>query len=146
MNFQAYLENTYRIIKAEPIILILGGLVVQLLTILTMGILAGPFMGGYFLLIIYYIRENRKPTFNDIFSGLQQFANLLPTAFISWLSNRSLWFLDLWTGLSCRQLLPLGCPLLWNRCIGRMVRCLLYDRNCGFRLVVCLGGIHSMCT
>ena len=78
MNFQAYLEDTYRIIKAEPVILILGGLIVQLLTILTMGILAGPFRGGYFLLIIYYLRENRKPTFNDIFSGLQQFANLLP--------------------------------------------------------------------
>jgi hypothetical protein len=78
MNFQAYLEDTFRIIKEEPVILILGGLVVQLLTMLTMGILAGPFLGGYFLLIIYYLRENRKPTFNDIFSGLQQFGNLLP--------------------------------------------------------------------
>ena len=78
MNFQAYLEDTFRIVKEEPVILILGGLVVQLLTMLTMGILAGPFLGGYFLLIIYYLRENRKPTFNDIFSGLQQFGNLLP--------------------------------------------------------------------
>ena len=78
MNFQAYLEDTFRIIKEEPVILILGGLVVQLLTMLTMGILAGPFLGGYFLLIIYYLRENKKPTFNDIFSGLQQFGNLLP--------------------------------------------------------------------
>ena len=78
MNFQAYLEDTFRIIKEEPVILILGGLVVQLLTMLTMGILAGPFLGGYVLLIIYYLRENRKPTFNDIFSGLQQFGNLLP--------------------------------------------------------------------
>jgi hypothetical protein len=45
MNFQAYLEDTFRIIKEEPVILILGGLVVQLLTMLTMGILAGPFLG-----------------------------------------------------------------------------------------------------
>jgi hypothetical protein len=82
MNFQACLENTFRMIKAEPIILILGGLIVQLLTILTMGILVGPFLGGYFLLIIYYLRENRKPVFNDIFSGLQQFANLLPYFFV----------------------------------------------------------------
>ncbi len=78
MNIQGYLEDTYRIIKAEPVILLLGGLVVQLLTILTMGILAGPFLGGYLLLIILYMRENRKPTFNDIFSGLKQFSNLLP--------------------------------------------------------------------
>ena len=78
MNFQAYLENTYRIIKKEPVILVLGGLVVQLLTILSMGILAGPFLGGYFLLIICLLRENKKPSFNDIFSGLQQFGNLFP--------------------------------------------------------------------
>jgi len=78
MNFQAYLEDTYRIIKAEPVILVLGGLVVQLLTILSMGILAGPFLGGYFLLIICFLRDQRKPSFNDIFAGLQQFGNLIP--------------------------------------------------------------------
>jgi len=78
MNFQAYLEDTYRIIKEEPVVLILGGFIVQLLTILSMGILAGPVMGGYFLLIIHYLRDNRKPSFNDIFSGLQQFGRLFP--------------------------------------------------------------------
>ena len=78
MNFQAYLENTYRIIKEEPLILILGGLIVQLLTLVTLGFLAGPFVGGYTLLVILYLRENKKPVFNDIFSGLQQFTNLFP--------------------------------------------------------------------
>lgn len=78
MNFQAYLENTYRIIKEEPVILILGGLLVQLLTVFSLGLLAGPFIGGYTLLVILSLRENKKPVFNDIFSGLQQFANLFP--------------------------------------------------------------------
>jgi len=78
MNFQAYLEDTFRIIKEEPIILILGGLIVQLLTVFSLGILSGPFLGGYTLLVILYLRENRKPTFNDIFSGLQQFTRLFP--------------------------------------------------------------------
>jgi hypothetical protein len=78
MNFQAYLEDAWRIIKEEPIILVLGGLIVQLLTILSMAILAGPFLGGYFLLIIYFLRDNKKPKFNDIFSGLQQIRNLFP--------------------------------------------------------------------
>ena len=78
MNFQAYLENTYRIIKEEPVILILGGLLVQLLTVFSLGLLAGPFIGGYTLLVILSLRENKKPAFNDIFSGLQQFANLFP--------------------------------------------------------------------
>lgn len=78
MNFQAYLEDTYRIIKEEPVVLILGGLLVQLLTAFSLGLLAGPLVGGYTLLIILYLRENRKPVFNDIFSGLQQFAKLFP--------------------------------------------------------------------
>ena len=78
MNFQAYLEDAYRITKEEPIILILGGLLVQLLTVFSLGILAGPLVGGYTLLVILYLRENRKPVFNDIFSGLQQFAKLFP--------------------------------------------------------------------
>ena len=78
MNFQSYLEDTYRIIKAEPVVLILGGFVVQLLTLLSMGILSGPLVGGYFLVIIYSLRDNKKPSFNDIFSGLQQFGNLFP--------------------------------------------------------------------
>ena len=78
MNFQAYLEDTFRIIKEEPVILILGGLIVQLLTVFSLGLLAGPFLGGYTLLVILYLRDNRKPAFNDIFSGLQQFASLFP--------------------------------------------------------------------
>jgi hypothetical protein len=78
MNFQAYLGNTFRAIKEEPVILILGGLLVHLLTIVSLGLLAGPLLGGYFLLFILYIRDDRKPTFNDIFSGLQQFSNLFP--------------------------------------------------------------------
>jgi hypothetical protein len=78
MNFQAYLVDTFRAMKEEPVILILGGLLVHLLTIASMGLLAGPLIGGYFLLFILYLRDNRKPTFNDIFSGLQQIANLFP--------------------------------------------------------------------
>lgn len=78
MNFQAYIEDAYRIVKEEPITLILGGLLVHLLTAFSLGILAGPLMGGYILLIILYLREDRKPFFNDIFSGLKQFIELFP--------------------------------------------------------------------
>ena len=82
MNFQAYLEDTYRIIKEEPIILILGGLLVQLLIVFSLGLLTGPLAGGYTLLVILYLREDRKPVFNDIFSGLQQFTKLFPYFFV----------------------------------------------------------------
>jgi len=78
LNFQAYLVDTFRAVKEEPVIFILGGLLVHLLTMVSMGLLAGPLIGGYFLLFILYLRDNRQPKFNDIFSGLQQFSNLFP--------------------------------------------------------------------
>lgn len=82
MNIQAYLEDTFRMIKDEPVILIFGGFLVQLLTILSLGIMAGPFLGGYILLIIFYLRDKKKPAFTDIFSGLQQFGRLFPYAIV----------------------------------------------------------------
>jgi hypothetical protein len=81
MNFQGYLEDTYKLIKEEPLILIGGGFLLELLLLLSQGtlfLITGPLLGGYLLLIILALRENKKPAFNDIFSGLYQFRNLLP--------------------------------------------------------------------
>jgi hypothetical protein len=81
MNFQGYLEDSYKLIKREPLILIGGGFLLQLLLFLSQGLLfliAGPFLGGYMLLIILAFRENKKPVFNDIFSGFYSFRSLLP--------------------------------------------------------------------
>ena len=81
MNFQGYLEDTYKLIKQEPLVLIGGGFLLELLFLLSQGMLfliTGPLLGGYLLLVILALRENKKPAFNDIFSGLYQFRNLLP--------------------------------------------------------------------
>ena len=81
MNFQAYLEDAWKIIKKEPLILIGGGFLYQLLFYLTQGfivLVAGPLLGGYLLLIILYLRENRRPAFNDLFTGFKQFGSLFP--------------------------------------------------------------------
>ncbi len=81
MNFQAYLEGTFRIIKAEPLVIIGGGFLLQLLFIASQGlasIIAGPLLGGYLLAIILYLRENRRPRFNDLFVGFKQFGHLFP--------------------------------------------------------------------
>ncbi|MBE9520865.1 MAG: hypothetical protein IME97_07020 [Proteobacteria bacterium] len=82
MNFQGYLENAYRIIKAEPFILILGGLLIQLLNSVTLSILYGPLFGGYLLLVILLLRDDKKPAFNDLFNGFQAFRLLIPYFFI----------------------------------------------------------------
>jgi len=81
MNFQGYLKDTYKLIKQEPLVLIGGGLLLQLLLFFSQGFLfliAGPLFGGYLLLFILAFRENKKPAFNDIFSGFHHFRSLLP--------------------------------------------------------------------
>ena len=82
MNFQGYLENTYRIIKAEPVILLLGGLLIQLLNSVTLSILYGPLFGGYMLMAILLLRDEKKPAFNDLFNGFQFFRLLFPYFFV----------------------------------------------------------------
>jgi hypothetical protein len=82
MNFQRYLENTYRIIKAEPLILILGGLLIQLLNSVTLSFLCGPLFGGYMLMVILLLRDGKKPKFNDLFNGFQFIRLLFPYFFI----------------------------------------------------------------
>jgi len=79
MNIQAYLEDAWKIIKQEPLIVVGGGFLYQLLFFLSQGLIvlvAGPLLGGYLLLIILYLRENRRPTFNDLFTGFKQFGRL----------------------------------------------------------------------
>ncbi len=82
MNFQAHLENTISIMKEEFIVVFLGGLLIQILTSCTLGILAGPLMGGYMLVLIGWFRERKKPVFNDLFSGMQRFGQLFPLFFL----------------------------------------------------------------
>jgi hypothetical protein len=82
MNFQGYLEDTYKIIKKEPIILIAGGILVQILNAATFSVLAGPLFGGYLLMILLTLRDNQKPAFNDLFNGFQQIGLLFPYFFV----------------------------------------------------------------
>lgn len=78
MNFQGHLESVFHMVKSNALVLILGGLLIQILVGLTLGVLAGPLLGGYILLMVFYFRENRVPTFNDLFSGMSRFWALFP--------------------------------------------------------------------
>lgn len=82
MNFQGYLENSYKIIKSEPFILILGGLLIQLLNSVTLSILYGPLFGGYMLMVLLLLRDGKKPVINDLFNGFQLFRLLFPYCFV----------------------------------------------------------------
>ncbi len=82
MNFQGHLETVFKMIKAQPLVMILGGLIIQILVGFTLGIMAGPLLGGYLLLMVFYLRDNRQPAFNDLFSGMSRFGELLPYFFL----------------------------------------------------------------
>lgn len=82
MNFQGHLESAIRLLKAHAVLVILGGLLVQLLVVCTLGILAGPLLGAYLLSMILYFRDSREPVFNDYFAGLSRFGALFPYLFL----------------------------------------------------------------
>ena len=82
MNFQAHLENAFEIMKREFVVFFLGGLLIQLLTTVSLGLLAGPLMGGYLLMLVLWFRERRQPVFNDLFYGMQRFRELFPLFFL----------------------------------------------------------------
>ena len=83
MNFQAHLENAFEIMKREFVVFFLGGLLIQLLTGLSLGLLAGPLMGGYLLLLVLWFRDGKKPIFNDLFFNKKRFFELFPLFFLA---------------------------------------------------------------
>lgn len=82
MDFQGYLRNTYEMVKREPLFFILGGLLTQLLTMLSLSLLAGPLIGAYMLAAILFLRQGKRPLFNDLFSGLPRFKELFSFFFL----------------------------------------------------------------
>ncbi len=82
MNFQGHLESVFQMVKSQPLVLIVGGLLIQIMVAFSLGILAGPLLGGYLLLMVFYLRENRIPSFNDLFAGMNRFGALFPYFFL----------------------------------------------------------------
>ncbi len=70
-------------LKQEPLVFLLGGVLLQFLIPLTLGILSGPFLGAYMLMFVFFLRDGKRPVFNDLFSGLQRFGELFPFFFLS---------------------------------------------------------------
>ncbi len=68
--------------KEEFVIVFLGGLLIRILASCTLGILAGPLMGGYMLILLAWFRQRKKPVFNDLFSGMLRFDELFPLFFL----------------------------------------------------------------
>ncbi|MFH1216164.1 MAG: hypothetical protein V1706_06660 [Pseudomonadota bacterium] len=82
MNFQAHLQNMMEMMQEEFVVLFVGGLLIQLLCSVTFGLLAGPLMGGYMLLMLQWLRTGNRCEFNDLFSGMKRFGELFPLFFM----------------------------------------------------------------
>ena len=82
MNIQRYLKDACTITIRYPLLMILGGLLIQILNLGSLSLLAGPLFAGYLLMVILYLRQGRTPRFNDLFSGLKRFAELFPYFFV----------------------------------------------------------------
>ena len=82
MDFQGYLQNTYEMLKKRPLFFILGGLLTQLLTALSLSLLAGPLVGAYLMTMILFLRQGRQPEFNDLFAGLPRTRELFSFFFL----------------------------------------------------------------
>ncbi|MBC8317673.1 MAG: hypothetical protein H8E41_07180 [Desulfobulbaceae bacterium] len=82
MDFQKHLENMCTMLKDEFVVFVIGGVLIQFLSSLSLGILMGPLMGGYLLLMLNYLRTGERPRFNDIFCGMQRFGELFPVFFL----------------------------------------------------------------
>lgn len=68
--------------RDEPLVFLFCGLILQMLIPLSFGILAGPLMGAYMLMMVCFLRDNKRPSMNDLFSGLQRFGRLFPVFFL----------------------------------------------------------------
>lgn len=82
MDLQKYLKNAARLFKEEPLVFIAGGFLVQLLTILSFGIMIGPLTGGYLLMAILFLRDGKRPRFGDLFAGFTRLRILFPYLFL----------------------------------------------------------------
>ncbi len=82
MDFQGHLKNMMDMMREQFLVLFVGGIVIQFLISLTLGILTGPLMAGYLLLMIQWLKTEEPCEFNDLFSGMRRFAELFSVFFL----------------------------------------------------------------
>lgn len=76
MDFEKHLRNGVNLIMEEPAFFILGGFIVLLLNLVSLGILAGPLLASYMLAMIVMLRTKQRPQFNDLQNGFARFKEL----------------------------------------------------------------------
>ena len=76
------LRQAARLFVKDLAPLIVGGLIACALSVLTIGILAGPLLGGLYGMVIGRVRDGRRPEVRDVFAGLDRFWSYLAAAVV----------------------------------------------------------------
>jgi uncharacterized membrane protein YvlD (DUF360 family) len=67
---------------ADIVPLLVGGLIAGILSILTLGILAGPLVAGLYSMVSRRIRDGRRAEIGDVFSCMDRFWTFLAAAIV----------------------------------------------------------------
>ncbi|MGC9044208.1 MAG: hypothetical protein ACP5KG_10165, partial [Myxococcota bacterium] len=82
MDFNRIFKFSWELFVKDVVALIVGGLIAGILSVITLGILAGPLHGGLTKMDIRRVRENRPAEIGDVFSAMDQFGTLFLTTLV----------------------------------------------------------------
>jgi len=75
-------KQGWRLFIEDVVPLLIATVVAALLSIVTIGILAGPLYAGLYKMVVLRVREGRRPEWGDVFSGLDRFWSYLGAAVV----------------------------------------------------------------
>jgi hypothetical protein len=67
------LRQAARLFVKDLAPLLIAGLIAGVLSVVTLGVLAGPLLAGLYGMVIGRVRDGRRPEVSDVFSGLERF-------------------------------------------------------------------------
>ena len=82
MNIEGHLAAGWRLLWEDPLFVIAGGLIVQVVNIASLGVCTGPVLGGYVLCLVLRLRDGTRLDFGELFCGFQRFGALFPYAVV----------------------------------------------------------------
>jgi hypothetical protein len=82
MDINKIFEDAWKLFVKDIAPLIIGAFLALLLTIVSLGILAGPMAGGLYRMVARRVREGRQADVGDVFSAFDRFWTLFAAALV----------------------------------------------------------------
>jgi hypothetical protein len=76
------LKQAARLFVKDLAPLLIAGLLTGVLSVVTLGVLAGPLLAGLYGMVIGRVRDGRRPEVSDVFLGLERFWAYASTALV----------------------------------------------------------------